>query len=289
MQPRVFLVWCVACLLWSSTFLFVRLGVAAIPPLTFAWTRLVLALSILLPLAWARGWLRGLTSRDVAVVAGTGLLILGVNYALLYWGAQFIPSGLVAILQSATPIVALLLGWLLGSEYITRRKLVAFIASLIGVAVIFADEAAIPRGTALLASSAVFLGSCSLALGYVCLKTYGRDLNSAAVVTIQIVSAAFPLLCAALIVEGNPIAMQWSSVAIASMLYLSIVGSVIAFRLNYWLLQRVDASLMLLMGVAEVPIAVVLGVIVLDEQVHVRTLIGAACVGFGVALVAIRR
>ena len=288
MPPRVFAVWCAVCLLWSSTFLFVRLGVSDVPPLTFAWTRLALALAILVPLAIARRWFAGVTMRDVALITATGVLILGVNYALLFWGAQFIPSGLVAILQSATPVVALTIGWLLGSEHVTRRKLMALATSVIGVLVIFADEAAIPRGTAMLASAAVFLGSCSLALGYVCLKTYGSKLHPAPVITLQTLAAALPLMIAGLILEGNPIAMPWTRAATMSWLYLGIVASVIAFWLNYWLLRRIDASLMLLMGVAEVPIAVALGAIVLGEQLSVRTLIGAACVAAGVALIALK-
>lgn len=289
MHLRVFAIWCVVCLLWSSTFLFLRLGVTDIPPLTFAWTRLFLALAILGPLAFRRRWFAGFTQRDVALAAATGLLILGINYGLLYWGAQFIPSGLVAILQSATPMIALAIGWLLGSEAVNRRKIAALTLSIIGVAIIFADEAAVPRGTALTASAAVFVGSCSLALGYVCQKTYGRTLHSGAVMTIQILSAMLPLMTAALVLEQMPALSDWPAAAVVSLLYLAIVGSVIAFRANYWLLLRIDASLMLLMGVAEVPIAVALGVVVLDEPLHPRALIGAAFVGIGVAIVAARR
>ncbi len=43
--------------------------------------------------------------RDV-VICVSGLLLLGVNYALVFWGAQFVPSGLVAILLSGTPVLA---------------------------------------------------------------------------------------------------------------------------------------------------------------------------------------
>lgn len=286
MHTRIFAVWCLTCLLWSSTFLFVRIGVADIPPLTFAWTRLVLALSILVPVGFARGWFARLTRRDVTLIGATGVLILGVNYALLYWGAQFIPSGLVAILQSATPVVGLAIGALLASEHVTRRKLGALVVSAIGVIVIFSDHAAVPRGIALLAAAAVFIGSCSLAFGYVCLKTYGGKFHPGAVVTWQIVAAALPLMCAALVFEGNPVEIRWSPRAIVSLFYLGVVGSVIAFQLNYWLLRRIDASLMLLMGVAEVPVAVALGIMVLDEPVHTRAFLGATLVASGVALVA---
>jgi drug/metabolite transporter (DMT)-like permease len=285
---RVFAVWCATCVLWSSTFLFLRIGVGEIPPLTFASLRLAIALAVLLPLALARKWLVGLAARECALTAGSGLLILGVNYALLFWAAQFIPSGLVAILQSATPVVALALGWFLGSEEVTARKLAAFAIAFVGVAVIFSDEAAVPRGTAALASTAVLVGSCSLVIGYVLQKTYGRRLSPAPVITIQTAAAAVPLLAGAIVFEGSVLSVGWSPAAVAALLYLGVVASVIAFALNYWLLRRIDASLMLLMGVAEVPLAVALGVLVLHEPLHPLSLVGATFVALGVALIARR-
>jgi drug/metabolite transporter (DMT)-like permease len=123
MRIRVLAVWWIACLLWSGTFLFIRVGLAEIHPFTLASTRLVVALAILAPIAHARGDLRTLSRVDVRRIATAGFLLLGVNYSLLFWGAQFIPSGLVAILQSATPLVALAIAVAAGQEHATLRKL----------------------------------------------------------------------------------------------------------------------------------------------------------------------
>ena len=103
------IVWWIACLLWSGTFLSIRVGVEHIPPLTFAWLRLLIAIAVLAPVSAARGGFTGLSRRDVVRVMFAGFLLLGVNYGLLYWGARFIPSGLVAILQSSTPVSSRLL------------------------------------------------------------------------------------------------------------------------------------------------------------------------------------
>src|SRR3982750_2308273 len=114
---RVLAVWWIACLLWSTTFLFIRIGVAEIHPFTLAWTRLAVAPAILTPIAIGRGDLRTLPWIDVRRVASAGLLLLGVNYALLFWGAQFIPSGLTAVLQAITPAFGLVFGhFLLNDE-----------------------------------------------------------------------------------------------------------------------------------------------------------------------------
>jgi drug/metabolite transporter (DMT)-like permease len=69
-------------------------------------------------------------------------------------------------------------------------------------------------------------------------------------------------------------------------MYLAFCGSVVAFWLNYWLLYRMDASAMLMMGIAEVPIAVALGALVFGERLPPGTFLGAACVLAGVLLTA---
>ena len=84
--------------------------------------------------------------------------------------------------------------------------------------------------------------------------------------------------------RGNPFEAGWTMPAVAALLYLSIGASVVAFGLNYWLLQRMDTSAMLMMGVAEVPIAVGLGALFFDERLPPGMLVGGACVLAGVIL-----
>jgi drug/metabolite transporter (DMT)-like permease len=61
-------------------------------------------------------------------------------------------------------------------------------------------------------------------------------------------------------------------------MYLALCASVLAFWLNYWLLARMDASAMLMMGVAEVPVAIALGAVVIGERLPPGTLVGGLVV-----------
>src|SRR5688500_5954770 len=118
---RVRAAWGLACVLWSATFLFIRVGLAEIGPFTFAAARLALALVVLVPLVLARREYESFGRHDVLHVTAAGFLLLGVNYALVYWGAQHVPSGLVAIVLACTPVIALALGAAFGLEEATRR------------------------------------------------------------------------------------------------------------------------------------------------------------------------
>jgi drug/metabolite transporter (DMT)-like permease len=115
-------------------------------------------------------------------------------------------------------------------------------------------------------------------LSYVWIKTYARHVSGSAVTALQSLAGVVPLACLALMFEEVPPVSSWSGAAWVSLLYLGIVASVIALWMNYWLLQRMDASALLIMSVAEVPIAVALGAIVFGERLPAGTLAGAACV-----------
>jgi drug/metabolite transporter (DMT)-like permease len=281
---RIAAVWSLACALWSSTYLFIRIGLNDVSPWTFAWVRLLIALTVLVPITVFRGAFADLTRRDVTHVMLAGVLLLGVNYGLVYWGAQFIPSGLVAILQSATPVIALALGSYFGSETVTFRKIAALATGVGGVALIFGAEARASGVAALKGSLAVIGSSLCIALGYVWLKGYRKRLPPLTVTTLQCLAGLLPLAVTALVVEGSPLRAAWSPASVGAVLYLALCGSVVAFWLNYWLLARMDASAMLMMGVAEVPIAVALGALVFGERLPPGALLGGACVLVGVLL-----
>jgi len=278
MRARLLVVWWIACLLWSSTFLFIRVGVAEIRPFTLAWVRLAIALAILAPIVIARGDVRNLHWTDLRRVASAGLVLLGVNYALLFWGAQFIPSGLVAILQSATPLLALAFACATGQERFTFLKLLTLALGIIGVTVIFGSEALTSGRAAMTGAAAVFGSSICVASVYVWMKGYGGRIPPIALTTIQSAAAVVPLLSIALVTDGIPIPSRWSLAAWGAVTYLAVAASVVAFWLNYWLLARMDASAMLMMGVAEVPIAVLLGAAFLHERLPGGTFVGGTCV-----------
>ena len=281
MRVRVWVVWWIACVLWSGTYVFIKLGLADVPPLSFAWVRLVVALGVLLPITLSRRLFTGLSTSSVLRMFWAGVLLLGVNYGLLYWGAQLIPSGLVAILQSTTPTVALLLGWLIGSERVTWRKVLAFAAGSVGVVLIFGSEASASGLTALAGSVAVLCSSACIAAAYVWMKGHHTGTHPLALVTIQCVTGALVLAPVGLAVEGSPLSARWSGEAVAALIYLAVCGSVVAFWLNYWLLARMDTSAMLIMGIAEVPIAIGLGAAVFAERLPPGTFAGTACVLLG--------
>ena len=284
MPARVALVWVITCLIWSTVWLFIKLGVRDVPPVTFAAARLFIAILVMLPVTLAMKIPLPRQRREWQLIAGSGVILLGINYALLNWGLQHVSSGLTAVLQSATPAFALVFAHLmLHDEKMTVRKVVGLLLGMLGITIIFWDQLTF-GGRALSGSIAVTLGAVCVAFAYVLVRRSGSKLHPSVITTGQMIAAFVPLTLYALVVEGNPSAMNWTRTAVTSALYLALLGSVVAAWLNYWLLARVGAVNLLVMGLIEPIIAIILGAWFLDESINGRALLGGAVILFSVVL-----
>jgi drug/metabolite transporter (DMT)-like permease len=287
---KVVVVWAVTCLIWSTVWLFIKLGLRDLPPVSFAGIRLVIAVAILFPVIVIRRTQLPHSARDWKLIAVTGVILLGLNYGLVFWGARYISSGLTAVLQAATPAFTLIFAhYLLPDEPFTLAKLSAIALGIVGVAVIFSDQLSVVGWSALLGSGAVASGALCVAFAYVVVKAYGSHLQPSVLTVGQMLCGLVPLMIFGLLREGNPLAFHWTPTAIVSLLYLALAGSVAAFYLNYWLLKRMDATKVMAMSLVEPFLAVLLGAIVLGETLTIQALLGGALILISIGLILRRR
>jgi drug/metabolite transporter (DMT)-like permease len=285
-RGKVLGVWIFTCLIWSTVWLFIKVGVRDVPPVTFGAVRLALALSVLLPIVLLRRTPLPQSGREWRLIGGTGVLLLGVNYALLNWGIQFISSGLTAVLQAMTPAFGFIFAHLLlHDEKMTALKAAALGLGIAGVGLIFLDQLAAAGARGLLGSAAVVAAAICVAIAYVTMRRSGAHLHPSAITSGQMLSALVPLTAYAAAVEGNPLATRWTWPAAVSVVYLALLGSVVGAWLNYWLLKRIGATKLLVMGLVEPLIAVWMGAAFLGESMNARTVVGGACILIGVGFV----
>jgi drug/metabolite transporter (DMT)-like permease len=183
-----------------------------------------------------------------------------------------------------TPVFALVFAHLLlPDEPMTVRKTAGLGLGTAGIAIIFWDQLTF-GGRAFAGSVTVTLGAVCVAFAYVMMRRSGKHLHPSAITTGQMVAAVIPLLLYACAVEGNPLQVQWTRRALVAACYLALLGSVLAAWLNYWLLSRVGAVNLLVMGLIEPIIAILLGGRFIGESLNARAVWGAIVILFGVAL-----
>jgi len=288
MKARV--VWLILCGIWGSTWLFIKLGLADLPPLTFAGIRFLFASLILVGLILARGvrWPR--QRRDWLVIAVVGLLQFSLNYGLVFWGEQRISSGLAAVLQSTFPAFGLVIAhFYLPDEPITARRVVGVLLGFAGVAIVFSQQLSIAGQSALLGSIALVLSAFFGAYGNVLVKAYGTKIDPFVLAAGQMICGFPPLLALGIATEGNPFRFHWTGTAIIALAYLVVIGSVLAFTLFYWLVRHMDVLNTMLIALVTPVIAVLLGMMVLQEQLNWRLFAGAACIIAGIGFIVLRK
>src|SRR4029077_3204924 len=246
MRIRVTFVSCA--LIWGTTFLAIRFGNEATPPVWAATIRLALASVVLFGIVAAfrmpmprRRALRG--------AALWGLFNLGVNMSLLYVGETTVSSRISAALFSTVPLTTALLAVAFNVEPLVTRKLIAAIVAIGGVAVIFAGELGVSVPiTGLLT---VFGGATAAALANVLLKQAPKQqvipLNAIGTA----VGAGFCMIVSVLLGESH--AIRAPAAACRPILDLTVAGSLGAFVLFSWLVTHWSVSNASLVGVT-VPI-----------------------------------
>lgn len=279
------IIWAVLILVWGSTWLFIKVGLEDLPPFTFAWIRFAVAL---VPLLIALAVMRMKLPRRAAewgLLAFTGFLTFTLGYGLVFWGEQYISSGLTSVLFTTYPLFGLVFAhWLLPSEPLTARRVAGAALGMAGVVLIFSDQLRVQGTLALLGGLAVLGSSMAGALSGVIIKRWGSHFNPFVVTSVQMVFGGLPLLALALMTEDSPLRLSWTPKALFSLFYLALVGTSLAFVLWYQLLRSSQVTRAQFMPVFNTLVAVVLGWIVLHEHYGVRGLLGGVAVLTGLAM-----
>jgi drug/metabolite transporter (DMT)-like permease len=279
------LVWFALCAIWGSTWLFIKLGLQDLPPVSFAGIRFLIATIVLIAVVRVRKLALPQTRKDWMTLAFTGVLAFSLNYGLLFWGEQRTTSGLAAILQTIIPVFGLVLAhYYLPNEPMTWPKVGGTLLGIAGVVIVFAHQLQSEGPSAFAGSVAIVIGAFCVAWSNVLVKARGTHMDPAVLAAGQMACGCIPLLIAGWSLEGSPFRFHWTAQAIFALFYLALVGSCCAFLLFYWLLRRVEATKTMLISLVTPVIAVLLGLWWLGERVTWYIIAGGICIMIGIAL-----
>ena len=212
------LVWLVLCVIWGSTWLFIKVGLDDLPPLTFAGIRFVVASAILFAIIRARHVPLPRDRRDWELLALTGILSFSLNYGLIFWGEQYISSGLAALLQATIPVFGLVIAhFYLPGERMTPAKVAGVVLGVCGVGVVFSNQLAVAGGRAFAGSVAMVFSSFFVAYSNVLIKARAAKLDPAIIAAGQMFFGLIPLLLIGIPLEGNPLHFRWTTMAVVSL------------------------------------------------------------------------
>jgi drug/metabolite transporter (DMT)-like permease len=276
---------------WGSTFLAIRVGVHAVPPLLFASMRFFVAGALLF--AWMR--MRGTPSpsgREWLAASLLAVCIFVVDYGLLFWAEQRVPSGIAAVMLATIPVfMALSEILILRTQRLTLRLALALLVGIGGVLVLVSrslsgslGEAPIDPAGAVALVIAAMSWSIASALSR---KVPLPAMSSAA----QMVAGGLMLVLAAgMFGEFRGFHVQsvprnvWFALA-----YLIVAGSIIGFTAYVWLIHHQSPTKVGTYAYVNPVVAVIVGYFLGGETVGPRTLLGTLLVLVSVVVITTTR
>jgi drug/metabolite transporter (DMT)-like permease len=269
-------------LIWSSTWVAIKIGLEDCPPLLGAGIRFAVAGLVLLVVAAASG--RSLRT-DAKLAAILAVMPFALAYGLVYWGEQHIPSGLAAVLFGVLPLyTAVLSAAFLPAAPLRARLIVGVLVALGGLALAFAESADTgSEELALVGAAALAVAPIGASVGNVSLKLRARELDAVALNGWGMLGGGVLLLAASVIGESWGEA-AWTAEAVGSITYLALVGSAVPFVVLTVLLRYISAQATSFLAMLLPFGALVFGAALYSEAITVRALAGAALVAIGLLI-----
>ncbi len=164
--------------------------------------RFIVAVSLLLLIAYVRRSKPPRTPEQWRLLVTTGLLAFTLNYGLIFWGEKYISSGLAALLQATIPLFGLLIAHrYLPGEPLTLKRLAGVALGLSGLAVILSNQLSIGDVWAILGSLAIVVGAFAAAYSNVLVKARATKFDLTTLIAGQMLCGLLPLLILGLIKE----------------------------------------------------------------------------------------
>ncbi|MFL5618198.1 MAG: EamA family transporter [Gemmatimonadaceae bacterium] len=291
MRARLIAAFVAVYVIWGSTYLAIRFVVQTLPPLLTASARFMIA--GLIVLLWARfrdgaAWPTRVDWR-VGLISG-GLLLLGGNGGVS-WAEQRVPSGIAALLVAIVPIFMVVLEWLRPGGTRPRAAVFAGVGlGLVGLALLV-GPGALRGGASSSGIGAVVLVFASLcwAAGSLYTKFAPKAVSGTMATGTQMLAGGLALLVAG-IVAGEPAHLDVAHASTSSLIafaYLLTFGSLIGFTAYVYLLAHTTAAKASTYAYVNPVVAVLLGWAIGHETVTSRTVLAAAVILAGVAIITV--
>lgn len=279
---------------WGSTYLGIRIAVETIPPFFLAAVRFLIAGTVMLGVIAVvrRGRLSlpsGREWRDAFIV---GSALMGGGMGMVAWGEQTVPSGIAGVLIAMMPVWVAVFGRVFLGERLPGIAIVGIATGMLGVVLLIGQSVAIDRSLDPAGVLALLVSPMCWAAGSLYSTNRARLHGDPFVTTGMQMLAGSLVLVLASIVTGelagfSPAAVSTDS--IIAFIYLTVIGSLVAFTAFAWVLRHAPLPLIATYAFVNPVIAVILGWFILNEAVTPIQLVAGGVIVVGVALIILAR
>ncbi len=257
---------------WSGMGVGYEFGVAA---------RMVIGLLALLLILRLKGLPLPYSSHARKVYAVSGVSIF-IAMSLVYWSAQYIPSGWISVVFGLSPLITSGFATvILRENNLSAGRIIGMLLGLLGLMIVFAEGFSL-AGAAWMGVAGVTIGTVSQSLGAVLLQKLKTDLPAISI------TAGSLIIATPLFIMNFALMQSWpqniSSQTLLSIVYLALLGSAVGFPLYFYLLKHLNAERVALIALITPVAALLVGALFNDEVISTRVWLGTAMIIAGLAI-----
>lgn len=270
--------------IWSTTPLAIKLSNDSVTPIASISLRIIMAVILgLIVVAIIRRV--DLFNRRYYKIYFAGSIGIFPNMVLVYYAAQYISSGLLAVLMGMAPFVTgLMAHFVLGDEFFIRRKMFAQVIAIGGLVTVYFSQMSM-SDSGVIGVLLMLCSTCLFALSSVWVKRFSMEQKVSALnQTVGAMTFSLPglLLCWWLI-DGNT-NIVLSQTSLWSIVYLAVIGSLVGFVVFFYVLNRMSVGLVALILLITPVTALLLGKFFADELVSPSILVGSGLILVGLVM-----
>jgi drug/metabolite transporter (DMT)-like permease len=277
LKPKHWLVFILLGAIWSSSFMWIKIAVQEVGPITLVAFRALFGLLFGIVIILIQRVQLPRSLKDWSPLLLLGITNVAIPFFLISWGEQSIDSAVAAILDATVPLFTILIAhYLLRDDKITLLKLLGLLIGFAGVIVLMSKDIGTSFGS-LLGQLAVILASAFYAGSAVFARKTTEDTPGILRSAGPLVSATVVMWLATFLVE-SPVEIPQLGITWIALLFLGILGSGLAFVLAYYLIHEIGPTRTTMVTYLFPLGGVILGVAFLNEELSWQLLVGAALI-----------
>ena len=278
MKTKHWIVFILLGAIWSSSFLWIKIAVQEVGPITLVAFRSLFGLLFCMAVIFIQrtSWPRNFRSWLPLLVLG--LTNIAIPFFLISWGEQSIDSAVASVLDATVPLFTILIAhFLLQDDKITLPKILGLLVGFAGVIVLMMKDLFTPSTGSVLGQAAVLLASVFYAVSSVIARKTTEDTPGILRSGIPLIAASAVMWPSAVVFE-NPIEIPNLTITWIALLWLGILGSGVAFVMAYYLIHEIGPTRTTMVTYLFPVGGVILGVVFLQEQLTWQLITGTLLV-----------
>ena len=277
MKPKHWFAFILLGVIWSSSFLWIKIAVQEVSPITLVAFRALFGLLFTVIVVLIQRIPLPRTFREWLPILLLGVTNIAIPFLLISWGEQSIDSAVAAILDSTVPLFTIIIAhFLLHDDKMTVPKVLGLLLGFAGVIVLMSKDIGISIGP-ILGQAAVVLACVFYAISLVFARRFTENTSGVLRSAGPLLSSTVIMWLTAFIIE-RPIKFPLLPITWIALIWLGVLGSGLAFVLNFYLIHEIGPTRTSMVTYIFPLGGVLLGVTFLGEHLSWQLLVGGALV-----------